>query len=309
MNDSVKPDAGEILERELPGLQRAVPIGPHCAYRVGGPAEYLFAALRTEDLRHAVVVGRELGLPVTVLGQATNVLVSDRGIRGLVVLARNAATHLDGEVLTAGAGAPACPRSSSALAEQGLAGLEFAANIPGSIGGAVVGNAGAYGARRGRRPGARPRAGRRRGAPRAPTGRTSRSATARAASRAITRPSSLEATLPRSGPAGAARCSTRSPAMPKCGAASTRSSTLRAAATSRTPRASCSPPGSSTRPASKGLRLGLAEVSPAHANFIVRPPRRRRRTTSRRVAAEVRRRVFERFGVRLEEEVVLLGFE
>jgi len=92
MNDSLQPHAGEILERELPGLQRDVPVGPHCAYRVGGPAEYLFAASRTEDLRHAVVVARELGLPVTVLGQATNVLVSDRGIRGLVVLVRNGDT-------------------------------------------------------------------------------------------------------------------------------------------------------------------------------------------------------------------------
>src|ERR1019366_6961028 len=107
-------------------------------------AEHLFTARRTEDLRHAVVVGRELGLPVTVLGQATNVLVCDRGIQGLVVLARNAATRLDGELLTAGAGA-LLPEVVLDVAQRGLAGLEFAGNIPGSVGGAVVGNAGAYG--------------------------------------------------------------------------------------------------------------------------------------------------------------------
>ena len=68
MNDSPNPRVGEILERELPGLQRDVPVGPHCAYRVGGPAEYLYTASRTEALRHAVVMGRELDLPVTVNG-------------------------------------------------------------------------------------------------------------------------------------------------------------------------------------------------------------------------------------------------
>ena len=144
MNDSPQPDVSQILERELPGLRHAVPIAPHCAYRVGGPAEHLFTARRTEDLRHAVVLGRELGLPGTVLGQATNVLVSDRGIRGLVVLARNDTTRLDGELLTAGAGA-LLPEAVLEAAQRGLAGLEFAGNIPGSVGGAVVGNAGAYG--------------------------------------------------------------------------------------------------------------------------------------------------------------------
>ena len=69
---------GEIFERELPGLEREAPVGPRCAYQVGGPAEFLYVALRSEDLRHAVVVARELSVPVTVLGQATNVLVSDR---------------------------------------------------------------------------------------------------------------------------------------------------------------------------------------------------------------------------------------
>jgi UDP-N-acetylmuramate dehydrogenase len=111
---------------------------------VGGPAQFLFTARTTGGLIHAVLTARELGLPSTVLGSATNVLVGDGGVQGLVVLARNAARTLAGELLTVEAGAE-LPRLVTDLAEQGLAGLEFAGNIPGSVGGAVVGNAGAYG--------------------------------------------------------------------------------------------------------------------------------------------------------------------
>jgi UDP-N-acetylmuramate dehydrogenase len=83
-------------------------------------------------------------VPVTVLGRATNVLVGDAGLPGLTVLARNEAHTLDGELLMVEAGAE-LPGLVTELAGQGLAGLEFAGNIPGSVGGAVVGNAGAYG--------------------------------------------------------------------------------------------------------------------------------------------------------------------
>ncbi len=137
-------DIAETLAQELPGVARDVPLAPHCAYRIGGPADYLYAARTSAELVRAATLAAELDLPLTVLGQATNVLVGDAGVRGLVVLARNAETTLDGEVLTAGAGA-LLPAIATDLAQQGLAGLEFAGNIPGSIGGAVVGNAGAYG--------------------------------------------------------------------------------------------------------------------------------------------------------------------
>ena len=71
-------------------------------------------------------------------------LVGDAGLPGLTVLARNEAYTLDGELLMVEAGAE-LPGLVAELAGQGLAGLEFAGNIPGSVGGAVVGNAGAYG--------------------------------------------------------------------------------------------------------------------------------------------------------------------
>jgi UDP-N-acetylmuramate dehydrogenase len=134
----------DVLRRELPGLEEAVPLAPLCAYGVGGPARFLFAARTTGELVHAVRTARDLGLPLIVLGSATNVLVSDDGLPGLVVLARNDALTRDGELLTVEAGAE-LPGLVTDLAGQGLAGLEFAGNIPGSVGGAVVGNAGAYG--------------------------------------------------------------------------------------------------------------------------------------------------------------------
>ena len=133
-----------MLRRELDGLEAAVPLAPLCAYGVGGPAEYLYRATSTGALAHAVKTARRAGVPFTVLGRATNVLVADAGLPGLTVLARNEAFTIDGERIEVEAGAE-LPGLVTDLAERGLAGLEFAGNIPGSVGGAVVGNAGAYG--------------------------------------------------------------------------------------------------------------------------------------------------------------------
>jgi UDP-N-acetylmuramate dehydrogenase len=134
----------DILRRELPGLEEAVPLAPLCAYGVGGPAEFLFVADTTNALVHAVRTARLYGAALTVLGRATNVLVGDRGLPGLTVLVRTSGRTLDGDVLTVEAGVE-LPALVGELADQGFGGLEFAGNIPGSIGGAVVGNAGAYG--------------------------------------------------------------------------------------------------------------------------------------------------------------------
>ena len=144
LDDILRREARDTLRRELPGLAEAVPLAPLCAYGVGGPAEFLYRAATTGALAHAVKAARRAGVPVTVLGRATNVLVGDAGLPGLTVLARNEAHTLDGELLMVEAGAE-LPGLVTELAGQGLAGLEFAGNIPGSVGGAVVGNAGAYG--------------------------------------------------------------------------------------------------------------------------------------------------------------------
>jgi len=144
-NDTGRRDAAlAALRRELPGVRADVPLAPFCAYRVGGPAQYLVEAHDAGAMTRALSVARGLDLAVTVLGQATNVLVADEGVRGLVILARNGEQEIDDDVLAVGSGA-VLTQVIADLAERSLGGLEFAGNIPGSVGGAVVGNAGAYG--------------------------------------------------------------------------------------------------------------------------------------------------------------------
>ncbi|MFC2023331.1 UDP-N-acetylmuramate dehydrogenase [Chloroflexota bacterium] len=116
----------------------------YTALRIGGPADLLVRTESVDSLRQAVSLSWEAGLPCQVLGSATNVLVSDAGIRGLVILNRARRVHFAETVVHAESGA-----SLSTLARQsinrGLTGLEWAIGIPGTVGGAVVGNAGAWG--------------------------------------------------------------------------------------------------------------------------------------------------------------------
>jgi len=142
--DSERDLIAALLAGEVAGLGRDVPLAPFTAYKVGGPAEFLAEAPSSAALVHAVAAGRAAGVPVTVLGQATNVLVRDGGVSGLVVLARSSAWTVADDMLDCEAGA-VLGEVVLDLAERGCAGLEFAGNIPGSVGGAVVGNAGAYG--------------------------------------------------------------------------------------------------------------------------------------------------------------------
>lgn len=126
-------------------LQEGVSLAPLTWFRVGGPAEFLFRPADVDDLCQFM---RELPLemPVTVMGAASNLIVRDGGINGVVVkLARgfgDVVVEADGVI--AGAAALDVTVSEHA-AEAGLAGLEFLSGIPGTIGGAVAMNAGAYG--------------------------------------------------------------------------------------------------------------------------------------------------------------------
>jgi UDP-N-acetylmuramate dehydrogenase len=136
----------EVLETRLgPGAVRhSEPLARYTALRVGGPADLLAVAGDIEALRQAVVLAWEQGVPCRILGGGSNVLVGSAGVRGLVVLNRASKVVFGGEEVWAESGG-----SLSTLAQQcvsrGLAGLEWAAGIPGTVGGAVVGNAGAWG--------------------------------------------------------------------------------------------------------------------------------------------------------------------
>ena len=126
-------------------LQEKVALAPLTWFRVGGPAEFLFRPADVDDLC-AFLRDLPLEMPVTVIGAASNLIVRDGGINGVVVkLARgfgDVVVEEDGVI----AGAAALDVTvSEYAAEAGLAGLEFLSGIPGTIGGAVAMNAGAYG--------------------------------------------------------------------------------------------------------------------------------------------------------------------
>lgn len=135
----------------LPGtdclIKPQVSLASLTSFRVGGPAEWYVAPRRLEDLQASFEWARAEGLPITLLGAGSNLLISDRGLSGLVIGTRHLRhTHFDlatGQV-TAGAGEPLV-RLAWQIAERGWQGFEWAVGIPGTVGGAVVMNAGAHG--------------------------------------------------------------------------------------------------------------------------------------------------------------------
>ena len=126
-----------------------VSLAPLTNMKVGGTADY-FATVTTIDQLHAIVHWcHRSGLPYFVLGGGSNILISDRGVRGLVIHNRCRATDIDqlsdgAALLTAESGAAMAGVARQSVRE-GLTGLEWAVSVPGTIGGAVVGNAGAHG--------------------------------------------------------------------------------------------------------------------------------------------------------------------
>jgi UDP-N-acetylmuramate dehydrogenase len=117
----------------------------HTTIRVGGPADLLAAARDVPALTALVRAVRGGGMPLTILGRGSNVVVADAGVRGMVVLSRAEGCRIDGDRLTAEAGLPLA-RAATLAQRAGLSGLEFGLAIPGTVGGAVWANAGAHGA-------------------------------------------------------------------------------------------------------------------------------------------------------------------
>ena len=121
------------------------PLARHTTFRVGGPAELLLTP-SAKQLPEVMRILNKHRCPVTVIGNGSNLLVSDRGVQGVVVQLGKEMKEIraEGESITAQAGALLSAVANRAL-EEGLTGFEFAAGIPGSLGGACVMNAGAYG--------------------------------------------------------------------------------------------------------------------------------------------------------------------
>jgi UDP-N-acetylmuramate dehydrogenase len=122
---------------------RNEPMSRYTTLRVGGTADYLYVASDTESLAAIIVAAQRKGLEHYLLGDGSNVCVSDKGVRGLVICNRCSRVEI-GTHTTVDAGHNFM-RLSMVLMQAGLSGLEWAVGIPGTVGGALVSNAGAYG--------------------------------------------------------------------------------------------------------------------------------------------------------------------
>ena len=146
---SPDPDGARALAHEIRDLvgervRLGEPMSRHTTMRVGGPADLLVAARDARALSDLVRFARARGLPFMVVGRGSDLVVSDQGVRGLVILCRAEGRRIEGTRLIAEAGLPIA-RAALVAGRAGLAGLEFGVAIPGTVGGAVWANAGAHG--------------------------------------------------------------------------------------------------------------------------------------------------------------------
>lgn len=118
----------------------------HTTFRIGGPADYFVMPSDVTDVKAVIELCEQEKVPYYVVGNGSNLLVGDKGFRGVIIQIAGNMNQLqaDGEVITAQAGCSLAQIAGKALDEE-LAGFEFAAGIPGTLGGAVRMNAGAYG--------------------------------------------------------------------------------------------------------------------------------------------------------------------
>jgi UDP-N-acetylmuramate dehydrogenase len=281
-------------------LAADAPLGPQTWFRAGGPAEVLFRPADLEDLS-SFLKALPADVPVTVLGVGSNLLVRDGGIRGVVVRLMRGFTSVtvEGHEVLAGAGALDLNVALVAR-DHALAGLEFLSGIPGTIGGALRMNAGAY---------------------------DGELAHVLISAQAVDRAGMVhEAAAERLGfsyrhsdaPADWIFTAARLRAVPGDQLAiARRIAEIDTARTESQPRSRTggstfvNPPGHKAwelidSAGCRGLRLGGAQVSEKHANFLINTGEATA-TDIEALGEEVRRRVFEKSGVRLEWEIRRIG--
>ena len=122
------------------------PMSRHTTFRVGGPADFFVTPKAKEEVRDVIRICKEAGMPYYIIGKGSNLLVSDAGYRGVIVQIYKEMNEVkvEGDLVKAQAGALLSGIAAKALGAE-LSGFEFASGIPGTIGGACVMNAGAYG--------------------------------------------------------------------------------------------------------------------------------------------------------------------
>ncbi len=284
-------------------VRREEPMSAHTTFAIGGPADIFTEPADEQDLATAVRLAREAAAPLFTMGSGSNLVVCDEGIEGVVIkiLDNMAAVHRRGNDLSAEAGV-VLDRLCDRACEEGLGGLEHFAGIPGTVGGALYMNAGAFGhevlevvqqvralTQEGQWVTLRPEQIQRgyRHTSLMDSGMVVTGATF------LLQPAAPEALAARMQEVRAHRC-TRIPPGLRC-----------AGSVFKNPKPT--PAGRLLEEAGcKGLRMGGAVVSESHANVIVNEGGARAADVVA-LMREMRRRVRERFGVELEPEVILKG--
>jgi UDP-N-acetylmuramate dehydrogenase len=142
INDNIANSLKQIISSEKLFLKE--PLSLHTTFQVGGPADYFTIPSTEKQLIDLISFCLDCNLPFFILGKGSNLIVSDKGIRGIVISTEKLKrVYYKDNLLTAGCGNEIV-RLSNNSAKRGLSGLEFACGIPGSVGGAVFMNAGAY---------------------------------------------------------------------------------------------------------------------------------------------------------------------
>ena len=144
MNVNIKQHFQEILGNDR--VLEAEPMGKHTTFRIGGPADLFVAPENTDEIKKLIAICKEEEVPYFILGNGSNLLVSDKGYRGVIMQLYRSFGQITLKENEIHAQAGALLSGIAAMArEASLTGFEFAGGIPGTLGGAVVMNAGAYG--------------------------------------------------------------------------------------------------------------------------------------------------------------------
>lgn len=131
------------FKKLLPRVRENVSLKSHNTFRIGGKARYFFVAKNKEDLIKAIKLVNDFKLPFFVLGNGSNLLISDKGFKGLVIKIKNQKSKIKNNLICVEAGV-SLGQLVNIASKNNLTGLEWAIGIPGTVGGAIAGNAGAF---------------------------------------------------------------------------------------------------------------------------------------------------------------------
>jgi UDP-N-acetylmuramate dehydrogenase len=303
MNPATLPTLREIYGDRL---QERVPLASYTSARIGGLADAVLFVRSADELAEAAARLWQMDVPFVLLGGGSNVLASDRGVRGVVLLNRARQVKFDSQAEQPSVHAESGTTLNDIAqrsARLGLAGIEWAASIPGSLGGAVYGNAGAFGGEMAGNLASVEILHRETGRASWPAERMGYGYRTSAMKREKQPALILSATLK------LAHGSAETIQAKMAGNSEVRRRT-------QPPGASMgsmfkNPPGDKAgrlleAAGLKGMRIGGAQVSPVHANFFINTDQTRA-TDMKALLDLARKTVFEKFGVMLESEIELIG--